>query len=317
MCNDSKCSGTCSINLETVYDKLDKIPDDKIFKLLTDEIERRGIDKCKPKHEPNPNDFPTEPKHPDWHDTVAMNTFTGDTADVFAGTPKSEVPMARGGVISQERFDEIMTHGLTGGIVTTPIPSVPEGKEEAVIPLTVVNYTPVQSSGDLFGVYPGDHTTQLRPSVNPWIIYQNPVIENIDPEIPKAQYSTKGSAGLDLYTRTEVTLSPSKSLAHAVTKIPLNVKIDMKNQNFYSMLLPRSSTCLKYGIMLANNCGVIDSDYTDEIALLAYNFTDHSVTIPKGTKIAQLLFMQQVRIGLEEAKVETTDEHAGFGSTGK
>lgn len=145
-------------------------------------------------------------------------------------------------------------------------------------------------------------------------------IENIDPDVPKAQFSTKGSTCMDLYTREEVKvygLGWTPDGVNTVHKIPLNVKIHPRNPNMYTKLCARSSTCLKYGILVANSEGHIDNDYNDEIALLVINFASKEVTIPKGTKIAQLEFCIKPSIVLEEMKIQTTDDHKGFGSTDK
>jgi len=140
-------------------------------------------------------------------------------------------------------------------------------------------------------------------------------IENIDPDVPKAQFSTKGSACLDLYTRENCEIPRPGT---GVVKIPLNVKIHPRNPNMYTRLLARSSTCLRYGLVLGNAVGIIDHDYSSEVCLLAFCM-DESIQdkyIPKGTKIAQLEFCIKPNISLEEMKIQTTDDHKGFGSTG-
>lgn len=154
---------------------------------------------------------------------------------------------------------------------------------------TLSHYAPVYDSPDKFVL--GESTSNNYISQNPGyavISFQAPTIENIDPTVPKASYATNGSAGLDLYTREEVTLTPSKSLNQIITKIPLNIKINIgQNPSFYAILLPRSSTCMKYGIMLETNT-VDNSD--NEITAYAINITDHTVTIPKGSNIVKLIF---------------------------
>lgn len=140
-------------------------------------------------------------------------------------------------------------------------------------------------------------------------------IENKDSSVPKARFSTPGSACLDLYTREDITV-PVNNGTGCVTKIPLNIKLRPRSPRIYARLYARSSTCLKYNILVANSVGIIDNDFNDEVCLLAINFGNTPSLIPKGTKIAQLEFCVKPPIDLNECIVHTTDDHRGFGSTG-
>ena len=100
----------------------------------------------------------------------------------------------------------------------------------------------------------------------------------------------------------------------------------------------RSSLPLKNGLMLANNTGLIDSDYRGEYLMQMYNFTSETIHIEKYTRLCQLEFCPHHRgnnnFGSEEiptieTKVDTElFEHfaetfpskrgaGGIGSTGK
>lgn len=111
---------------------------------------------------------------------------------------------------------------------------------------------------------------------------------------------------------------------------------------------PRSSTPLKYGLLVANSPGTIDGDYTGEIGIIVHRlFTfwdlqpqfiqvaeypsglkaaaltgiDPSpvLRIDHGTRLAQLVFSQliQPRPFIELTTMnETREERGGFGSTG-
>ena len=285
------------------------------------------LDKCRILSNVNSSIFPEVPKLPNGHwvhkdgnwthladddilnerlemDTIELNTFTGETSEVMdhdkivtsqTGHLEIKEPMVVNVSDLQEPSKEELMEILKEHNKTHQYTPVTSGK-------------PASESMGVFGQLSGTN-----------IVVKKPIIENIDSTVPKAAYSTPNSAGMDLYTRTEVTIYPSKSLGLVVTKIPLNIKIDPTftfGPSCYAMLLPRSSTCMKYGIMCANGAGVIDSDYRGEIAMLAYNLTDHTIIIPKGVKIAQLLFMKDIRVNFTEGKVVETGEHLGFGSTG-
>jgi dUTP pyrophosphatase len=72
--------------------------------------------------------------------------------------------------------------------------------------------------------------------------------------------------------------------------------------------------------MVANGVGVIDSDYcgeTDEIKIQVLNFTDASVTVRAGDRIAQGLFIPVPGVDGREADPALRDgARGGFGATG-
>jgi len=85
------------------------------------------------------------------------------------------------------------------------------------------------------------------------------------------------------------------------------------------LIFPRSGLATKHGVTLANNVGVIDSDYRGEIMCAMRNTTEYNYIIHKHDRIAQLVI---VPILIPE--VEFTDEltktdrgAGGFGHTGK
>lgn len=127
--------------------------------------------------------------------------------------------------------------------------------------------------------------------------------------------STKYSAGYDFTVIETVTIEAS-SIAFAKT----GVKAFM-NEDEVLLLYPRSSLARKKGLMLSNNVGVIDSDYYSNvdndghIMISLYNFTDHSVSIQAGEKIAQGIFQKYLRSTKEEDI--QSERVGGFGSTSK
>ncbi|MDD4352068.1 MAG: dUTP diphosphatase, partial [Candidatus Gracilibacteria bacterium] len=65
--------------------------------------------------------------------------------------------------------------------------------------------------------------------------------------------------------------------------------------------------------------GIIDLDYcgpTDEVKTLVYNFTDADVTIERGTKISQGIFVRVDIADWEEVEEVHPESRGGFGSTG-
>jgi dUTP pyrophosphatase len=81
----------------------------------------------------------------------------------------------------------------------------------------------------------------------------------------------------------------------------------------------RSGTALKQGLVMANQEGVIDSDYFEEAFLLMTNLSDNVIKLVHGTRYAQGELVRSIDTRLEETfdkPGQTTDRSGGFGSTG-
>ena len=86
------------------------------------------------------------------------------------------------------------------------------------------------------------------------------------------------------------------------------------------MILPRSSSLLKRGIHVA--AGVIDSDYTGEISIIANSIkNDYECEVHKGDSIAQMITLPIVDVSYQPIRRDelktTTRGEGGFGSTGR
>ncbi len=137
-------------------------------------------------------------------------------------------------------------------------------------------------------------------------------IKYIDKNLPKVNYETTGSVGIDVYSREDITISPNK-----FAFVPLNVVVETP-KGYMTALLPRSSLFKKKGLILANSVGVIDVDYSgdnDEIMACLYNMADHDVQIVKSERICQLILVQVGKVELEEVDSMNNENRGGFGST--
>lgn len=137
-------------------------------------------------------------------------------------------------------------------------------------------------------------------------------IKRVDSTLPLPKYETDGSVGFDLLAREETLVAP-KSIA----LIPSNVIVEVPRQ--YMLLLAlRSSTPRKKGLLKPHGIGVIDHDYcgpNDEIKVQVYNFTDQPVTVSRGEKIAQGIFVHIDKFEWEEVFEIRKESRGGFGST--
>ncbi|NWZ74163.1 POK9 protein, partial [Acrocephalus arundinaceus] len=120
-----------------------------------------------------------------------------------------------------------------------------------------------------------------------------------------------GSLGVDVATAVEVTLQDKE-----VTLIPTNVYGPMYStiSLLGGLLLGRSSTS-KQGVIVIP--GVIDADYTGQVQIMAYALQP-PVTIPKGSKIAQILPFENTLPHRQQPREpnEKQREDGSFGSTG-
>lgn len=103
--------------------------------------------------------------------------------------------------------------------------------------------------------------------------------------------------------------------------IPLGVSMKLPYGDF-GIVVPRSSTCLKHGIMMANSIGIIENEYCgdgDVWGFVAYAIRD--TVIEQGTRIAQFMPSPFVpdwnEIIFEEVESMGCADRGGYGSTGK
>ena len=100
--------------------------------------------------------------------------------------------------------------------------------------------------------------------------------------------------------------------------IPLGVAM-MLPKGYEALVIPRSSTFKKYGIIQANSIGLIDETYcgdNDEWKFPAYATRD--VFIPKNTRICQFRIIEhQPTLSFIEAEHLSDIDRGGFGTTGE
>ena len=138
-------------------------------------------------------------------------------------------------------------------------------------------------------------------------------IKRIDKELPLPIYETDGSVGFDILAREE-TVVKSKSTAI----IPANIIVEVP-KSYMLIVASRSSTPLKKGLMPPHGFGIIDHDYCgpdDEIGVIVYNFKEEDMTVNRGEKVAQGVFVHIDKFEWEEVDEIKEESRGGFGSTG-
>ena len=144
-------------------------------------------------------------------------------------------------------------------------------------------------------------------------------IKALDPrlgiEIPLPEYSTAGSAGMDLRACLDETIV----IAPGETRlIPTGFAMHMEESGMAAVILPRSGLGHKHGIVLGNLVGLIDSDYQGQVYVSCWNRSERDFQIEPGTRIAQLVFLPVVQADWKLVEdFDTSDRGAGgFGHTG-
>lgn len=132
---------------------------------------------------------------------------------------------------------------------------------------------------------------------------------------PLPAYATEASAGMDLRAALE---APLVLLPGDTALIPSGLAIHVADPNLCAVILPRSGLGHRHGIVLGNGTGLIDADYQGPLLISTWNRGREAFTIEPGDRIAQLVILPIVRVGLQV--VDTFSDSArgsgGFGHTG-
>jgi len=136
---------------------------------------------------------------------------------------------------------------------------------------------------------------------------------NDDAKFP--EYAYPSDSGFDLFSTEEIIL---QSFGRAL--VPTGIKLSIPEE-FEIQVRPKSGLAINQGLTVLNTPGTVDSGYNGEIKVIIFNTNNTTVTIPKGTKIAQAVLSPVVNgkyVDLIQVnKVGNGDRgDNGFGSTG-
>jgi dUTP pyrophosphatase len=127
------------------------------------------------------------------------------------------------------------------------------------------------------------------------------------------EYKTQGAVGFDFEAAHDITIEPGM-----MGMIDTGTVVEIP-QWYMMMLAPRSSTFKNYGLMLVNSVGIIDQDYcgeTDTNKFAYINMRKEPVTIQKGERIGQGIFVKIERAEFELVESMGNADRGGFGTTG-
>jgi dUTP pyrophosphatase len=138
-------------------------------------------------------------------------------------------------------------------------------------------------------------------------------IRRIDQTLTLPRHESAGAVGFDFVTRETTTIQPG-----CIALVPGNVVVQVPS-GYALLVVPRSSLPRKKALVCPHSIGVIDQDYCgpdDEILIQVQSISNTEITVERGERIAQGIFVK-----VEQADWEEVDDHGavsrgGFGSTG-
>ena len=138
-------------------------------------------------------------------------------------------------------------------------------------------------------------------------------LSRIDQTLPLPRYESSGAVGFDFVTRQTTVIEPG-----AIALVPGNVIVKVP-EGYALLVLPRSSLPRKKALVCPHSIGVIDQDYhgeKDEILVQVQNIGQTPVTVERGERIAQGMFVKVERTEWKEVETHGKETRGGFGSTG-
>ena len=137
----------------------------------------------------------------------------------------------------------------------------------------------------------------------------------LDVRFTRGRYRIERHGGwIDLRCAQDTLIMP-----HKATIVPLGVNLRVP-EGYETIIAPRSSTCLRHGILMGNSIGIIEQDYCgnlDELGMVAVNFTDDAVTVEKGMRICQFKVVRAMPdVLLNFVGDMGSANRGGYGSTG-
>lgn len=127
------------------------------------------------------------------------------------------------------------------------------------------------------------------------------------------EYATTGAAGMDLKADID---EPYVIEAKSSIIIPTGIYIGLPD-GYEAQIRSRSGLAFKYDIQA--HVGTIDADYTGEIKVKLFNFSDNKFVVQPGERIAQMIINKIEKVEWEEVtELKKTERgEGGFGSTGR
>jgi dUTP pyrophosphatase len=149
---------------------------------------------------------------------------------------------------------------------------------------------------------------------SPWM-FSLPDVKfiKIHPDAVAPARAKDGDVGYDVCSIRDVMLYPN-----CVEMVETGLSVELP-PNTEIQVRPRSGLALKYGIMVVNSPGTIDTGYRGPCNILMLKTGNSPYVIHKGDKIAQFIVSPKMPYKFVEVEKLTDTERGegGFGHTGK
>lgn len=148
---------------------------------------------------------------------------------------------------------------------------------------------------------------QKKVECNTFIYYKTDEKGNRFDEGIKPVFKTKGAAAADVAIPNDVIIP-----AHSSAKVDLMIGFEIP-EGYCIKMYPRSSLMVNHGLL--SPVTIIDWDYRFmHVHWQCYNLTDKDVSLTKGTRVTQIMLVEQSYEGDWER--ENVVREGGHGSTG-
>ena len=142
----------------------------------------------------------------------------------------------------------------------------------------------------------------------------NVAVELCHPDAKMPSYAHEGDQGADIYAVEDMVIEP-----HTYgNMVPTGLKLAIPH-GWAIAIRPRSGLSAKSPLRISNAPGTIDNHYRGEVKVLFDNFSDETVEIKKGARIAQMILEKNYRANfnqVEHVDADTERGTGGFGSSG-
>ena len=160
-------------------------------------------------------------------------------------------------------------------------------------------------------------------------------VKRMHPDAVLPSYAHEGDSGLDLYTVEDLVLEPGRTgiaKTGIAVALPPYTELQVRNRSgitvkgckcFVNRIVSQNETTIvekHIEDMCATSVklGTVDNPYRGEIGIMVTNDEISTITIPKGTKLAQAVVCPIILVSVEEVDElpETSRGDKGYGSSG-
>lgn len=138
-------------------------------------------------------------------------------------------------------------------------------------------------------------------------------IKHLSDRAKTPTYGSAGAACFDLYAADTLAVAPGRSAV-----VPTDLAFEVP-EGYVLMIYSRSGHGFNHGVRLANNTGVVDSDYRGHVPVCLHNDGRDVFYVHQGDRVAQAMIIPVPRVEFAVVDELSSTERGdrGMGSTGR